>query len=1140
MRKIENLRIALAERERLLRQERITSQHVQTLLAAMDVLHSSQVPHDGLLRVLEISRDATGADLALLLSSGTENDAVIRLATGHELCLDHLRITPDQLMRPRRFSDLSETALHGAFSGDENFRSLLLVPVSVDGEPPMAIALFSTETAHFSRFDQNLMQRIATMAKRVITQIRLEHRNVVLNSIVDDGRVPQVPALMADTSFDVLSRAYKRVVDWQGQIIDITNELLGVRSGMTDQAIERTLSRTGRLVGADRTYVFRLRQPDRLDNTHEWVATGIKPMIEHLQDMPADIMGEWRTDFEAGRPVYIPDVDAMPDGTATKDVLQMQGIRSLLAMPMLQGGQLAGFMGCDTVRAARRFLPVEMQLLQSVANAAAAVIDRAAAEAKTEAAIADLRKERNRIEATLAAIPDLIIELDAQGRITSFRAGADVPRLIAPEHAIGCTMQEVLPPPLATLARRIIAEVDQAGRSERYDYELEIEGQKHWFEVSAATVGKHPDARAGYVVAVHDITTTRYQQQQIRKLSRIAQLTSNYVIITDAEGCIEWVNPAFERRSGWHLEEVRGKKPELLLQTEHADTSVVENVRSAIRQGTPVQAQFLNKSRSGAEYWVSNDIQPLHDETSRLEGFVSVQTDITDLKLSHKRAVNALAQAIDASSDGIAISDAEGGYVYMNAAHRRMFGIEETEDIRRLRWQELVPPADAERFVTWELSTLMEAGTWQGQIKGLRRDGAVIDQDVALSLTEEGDLLCIARDITKQRKIEAERLKLREELQLAQRNDTLAQLASEVAHDLSNLVAVVSGTVDLLRGECIGNENIDDGLARIAKAMDVARHLVAGLSEPKSKQDTKREAVDLQENVGLAIELLGHERVEKYVLETNFADVNQQVWANKTELLQVILNLALNACEAEGSPKVKISTGADIVPHSSDKPLIGAIFPDIAYAYFAIADTGKGVDSSLFSSLFKRYMTTKGPAGTGLGLPIVADIVEDSGAALWFHSTLGLGTTVTVAWPMHPPHERQEQIAAAATSSSGNLHGHHILIVDDIPDVAEVLAEYLGADGAVTTVVSSPADAISLLEERPGFYAVLVTDLDMPGINGHALAQFAKWQSPPVPCVLVTAKPGQGRLHDSLFVDVLAKPCDAPELIKVVKKAVYT
>jgi len=95
------------------------------------------------------------------------------------------------------------------------------------------------------------------------------------------------PDPISDAPLQVPSQAYERLAEWLGAILEITDELLSADSKESEAAINRSLARTGALAGSDRTYVFSLRAPDRLDNTHEWTAPGIEPMIAQLQDMSA-------------------------------------------------------------------------------------------------------------------------------------------------------------------------------------------------------------------------------------------------------------------------------------------------------------------------------------------------------------------------------------------------------------------------------------------------------------------------------------------------------------------------------------------------------------------------------------------------------------------------------------------------------------------------------------------------------------------------------------------------------------------------------------------------------------------------------------------------------------------------------------
>jgi len=1133
----ERLIAALSEREKLLRQERIASTHAQTLMASMDVLNHSVIPQAGIKRVLELCSKTVRADVMVILSWESDGELKIPVSTHPSVHFDGWRVPPQALSYPRRFTDLKNSALNDVRLSQAGFQSLVSAPVMVPDAPPMAITAFSCQPAHFSRFDTILFQRVAGLLAQSIERFRLGHRNATLARIVNRDTKESSPALMSDPSFDVLSQAYHRAVDWQNEIIDISNDLLGYKFKSVDNAVQRALERTGKLSASDRTYVFRLRYPDRIDNTHEWVAEGIIPVIDELQDLPADTLDEWRSDLERDLPVYIPDVSSLSDDSAVKPILEMQGIKSLLAVPMKQEGKLSGFVGYDSVRSHRTFLPVEIQLLQYISNAISAVLDRAIAEKKSEKAIVGLNKERGRIKATLDAIPDLVIELDVDGRFEDYHAGKGMIPFVPLSEAVGRTPEEILTTELATLTRKIISEVDRLGFSQGNEYVVEVgDGKRHVYEASAAPKGEIKDANEGYVLIVRDITSLRQQQQQIRRLGRIAELTSNLVTVMDAQGYIDWVNPAFERQSGWLRDEVRGKNHHELLRSSSKGPSIVADVGRSAHDGKLVQTELVNRTRSGAKFWVTEDIQPLLDGNGIVEGFVSVQTDITNLRKSHRQELKVRARAMEAATDGIAITDSDGFLVYMNQAYRDMFGISSIEPGVSSHWEKNTTPEEARRFSDSVWPRLKREGTWKGNFKGCRRDGQIIELNVALSLTDGDGMLCIARDITDQIRMEAEQRKLREELQSAQRRETVVQVAAAVAHDLNNLVAVVSTTVFLLENEEIENEQIRIGLERISSAMDAAQDLVRGLTDT-ARPAAPQTFLDLRKLVVEAVGLLGSERIEAHKVHVEMPDTEMLIWANRTVVLQVLLNLAVNACDASPTSCVRIEAGAEVTcPERT--PDVGGLERDATYVFFEVVDTGEGVAPSVRGRLFEPYITTKGDSGTGMGLPIVAGILSDNRGALWFDSEHGLGTVVTVAWPVADVKSNCDIKEIYLDKAEKTLSGQSILIVDDQPHAAALLAEVLETDGATVTAFDNPVEAVNYLMLYGQEIAAVVTDLHMPEIDGVELAKVARLQNPSMPLVLVSADLSSLGNDRSLFHSTFVKPINPCKIIECLRKIV--
>jgi len=488
------------------------------------------------------------------------------------------------LSKPQHIANLSDMRWFGHRPSNlAAFQSMVSVPLEILGEPPLVMLLLSHHESTFTADDNETLHTIGRMLRHISPNDQNQHKNSALAELLDADPAAKLEAdNFCEISFESLRRSYAKLAEWQRAIVEITNELLAAPSRKADAAINYTLARIGDLASSDRTYVFRLRGTDRLDNTHEWTASGIKPMIAELQDMPADLMEEWLPEMDKGRAVHIPDVSALPDTSALREVLLMQAIRSLLAVPMLRNGKIVGFVGFDAVRTRRSFLNTEIQLLEAVANAISVVLDRYEKDIAVEAAQAELKAQRNRLKSTLWAIPDLVLELDQDGRFLTNIEGSKFQNKGLPSDLLGHLPEEVLPPELAALARHAMQVVDLAGELRGLEYELAVEDVPHWYSLSAAA--RYEQAKpCGYVFLIRDITKQVSQRRHIQRLGKISELTSNLVIVTDTEQRIEWVNPAFERRTGWKLEEIIGQRPDNLLASENTDRAEMRRIGAALR-----------------------------------------------------------------------------------------------------------------------------------------------------------------------------------------------------------------------------------------------------------------------------------------------------------------------------------------------------------------------------------------------------------------------------------------------------------------------------------------------------------------------------------------------------------------------------
>ncbi|MFD1913525.1 hybrid sensor histidine kinase/response regulator [Halodurantibacterium flavum] len=227
------------------------------------------------------------------------------------------------------------------------------------------------------------------------------------------------------TELQELEDDLDRLTRIQPLVVEILNNLLKCAIEETDAAVHEALARLGQFCGSDRTYVFVVRDENLLDNSHEWCADGIEPMIGMLQGLDISLIDAWVDELRQDRPVHIADVEALPPQRSEREILLAQGIKSLLTVPMSDGGKLTGFVGFDAVRSKKAFLPGEIYLLKSVADVIMSVLWRRATDTAYRRAQAALDEERAFLDSILRTSVSGILAVDADREIVFANAAAE-------------------------------------------------------------------------------------------------------------------------------------------------------------------------------------------------------------------------------------------------------------------------------------------------------------------------------------------------------------------------------------------------------------------------------------------------------------------------------------------------------------------------------------------------------------------------------------------------------------------------------------------------------------------------------------------------------------------------------------------
>jgi PAS domain S-box-containing protein len=181
-------------------------------------------------------------------------------------------------------------------------------------------------------------------------------------------------------------------------LMDMALRFINVPPDQLDQGITNALGRVAHFTGADRAYLFEYDLTrEVMNNTHEWCAAQITPEIENLQEVPMALFPEWVSRHRSGKPMHVPDVLALPPGDSLREVLEPQGIKTLITLPLIHGTECLGFIGFDAVREYRTWESVDIMLLELLAELLVNAKTRHRNETRMKAAEARLRASEARL-----------------------------------------------------------------------------------------------------------------------------------------------------------------------------------------------------------------------------------------------------------------------------------------------------------------------------------------------------------------------------------------------------------------------------------------------------------------------------------------------------------------------------------------------------------------------------------------------------------------------------------------------------------------------------------------------------------------------------------------------------------------------
>lgn len=769
----------------------------------------------------------------------------------------------------------------------------------------------------------------------------------------------------------------------------------------------------------------------------------------------------------------------------------------------------------------------------------------------TEVVLAERRRvvERERLARMFDQAPGFIAMLSSSEHVFDL-ANVAYRRLIGGRDVIGLRLREALPDLAGQGFYELLDKVYQSGERHvagRVSIRLQnapgLRTEERVLNFIYEPVRDADGTVTGIFVEGQDVTESVRAEAELRaseeRARRIVEGVKDYsVFVTDAAGEVMDWTPGAEAIFGWPENEIVGRHADLLFTLEDREAGVPTQELATARATGYAPDERWHLRRDGSTFFANGSVRPLHDAKGQVTGFIKIARDDTE-----RRAVDAALRASEArlrelndtlearvvettternriwsmSRDLFAVMGFDGHLKAINPAWEATLGFDEATLLARPFPEQV--HLDDHASIEAVMEVLLRGESVQRFEDRLQHaDGSW--RWISWSLVPHGDIFyAVGRDVTAEKKWDAELAAAQEALRQSQKMESMGQLTGGVAHDFNNLLTPIIGSLDRLVTRGLGNEREQRLMAGALESAERAKVLVQRLLAFARRQPLQPVAVDVKALVegmaGLLVSTLGPTidvRVDiEEELPPALADANQ--------LEMALLNLAVNARDAmpDGGQLTIVASRASVRASDGSGPTMALRLGH--YVRLSVTDTGSGMDKATLARAIEPFFSTKGIGrGTGLGLSMVHGLAAQLGGALTIKSEPDRGTTVELWLPLSTVSVDEAEAnppAQPATTSRGRA-----LLVDDEDLVRMSTADMLTDLGFDVIEVGSAEEALGLIRDGQGV-DLLVTDHLMPGMNGADLAREVQSLRPGLPVLIVSG-----------YAEVEGIAPDLPRLVK--------
>ena len=643
----------------------------------------------------------------------------------------------------------------------------------------------------------------------------------------------------------------------------------------------------------------------------------------------------------------------------------------------------------------------------------------------------------------------------------------------------------------------------------------------------------------GAVVTFVDIAPKRRAETDMRLRERALKAIAQGVFITDparSDEPIIYVNAAFERLTGYSLEEAAGRNIEFLRGPETSSEAIGE-LEAAFRDRREASVQMLSYRKDGSTFWDALTLAPVEGPDGRVTHFVGVITDITAPRRDVERIRDSeerLRLMIESVREYAIFSIDLGGRVSSwNPGAERLFGYPDSAILGQSAEVLFVPEDRASGVPRLELLGAEMTGRADDERWYLRRDGSRFFASgmVSAVLDEAGSLLGytkVARDITESKRAEAELRAAKEEAEAA--NRAKSSFLANMSHELRTPLNAIIGYSEMLEEEALEKE-VGEFVPDLERIHSAGKHLLGLINDvldlskiEAGRMELHAEMFDVADLIRGAVATIRPQAEQRgNIVRLEILGDLGVILADQTKLRQSLLNLLSNSAKFTERGTITLRAAREADPNGSE------------WLALEVADDGIGMNLEELSRLFRPFVqadasTTRKYGGTGLGLTITKRFCEMMGGEIAVESEPGQGSTFSIRLPLDRPSKSVSRAAPEPLASGLPSTAPLVLVIDDDPSVGDLMTRVLAREGFRVDYANS--GELGLLRAKIRRPDAITLDVVMPGLDGWSV--LSKLKSDPetseIPVILATFLDDRDRGYALGASDFLTKPIDRDRL----------